>query len=1215
VAIGQTPKTEDLQRGLRFEIHDYTTFKQPEHHNHKNAAAPMSYSALICRTFGFTMRIHLSSLVAAFLLLQLSVPPIWAAQKQLARIELPALQTAKLRAEDAINDKSIGPFRYGVTVDLSDEQTSTLSAAKGNWTHTADGKMQWTGEVYAKAAKSLEVIAHPFRLPDGAELNIYDQSGKHIWGPFDSQENNAAKTFPSPIVAGELIRFEITVPIATQPFVEFDVDQVKQGYRSAFDSQSKLAGGCNVDVICPQGNAYRDEIRSVVAIYLGNSRLCTGTWINNTRQDRAPLLLTADHCRITTANAAQIRVYYNYQSATCRPISAGIIPQVDLTSGAFPTSAGFSLLARSEERADFSLLRLNGTIPAAANVHFMGWDRTDTLPSQAIVIHHPQVVEKRISQSQGSLRVNTQSEPFTGGRILPAGTAIDVPDYSFGTTEEGSSGSALFSASTRRIVGTLSGGSAACLGTSNQGRDLFGRLFTSWTGEGTSSTRLSDHLDPINSNVTTLDAAGSCTPPVASITNAAVVNARDDVNFTVNSTGGVAPFSYSWDVDGDGVDDRTTTTNTLAARYDKRGPVDVRVKITDGAGCSTTVTKAINVLALDVSLTNALPAQQICGNNDAAFDPGERWRIRTEMQNTGANSTAGIAQFSSLGGSSQLAQADAFGYSYSNQTASCRNAYIDLSSVTPLTITAASGSNATDDGQARIGLGTNTFDYYGENVNAIAMSTNGYLVVNPSNSVSGADFRTINCNNQPETDAGRRIRPLHRDLQVTAIRAAAAANCPRAADVGAANQRCLIFDWAGVNFLAPNTFTPSGLFDMQAIVYPDSRQIVFQYRGNLPSNDLDLSVAGLMNTTTPAYNFMCKDQGPGRVAANTSVCFFHPSNQPAGGVALELSQGAPGIGNLATNQTGVANVEMRIPTTAACGSSTSLSFIAAIDDRAASQARNTVNVPIAQNCSVVNNCPLPASIRLKSGGYHNPNKSGNGIISFVAPQPAPALPLFVGNWFTGLPNRQADWYVISGTLIGNNANADILRVTRGDPTNTATQSIIKVGTAQVNLLTTESYALSYQFTSGPNAGQSGAEIIRYLYSGLPTAVPDISGIYYSPSDSGWGMSISSFVFENVPQQLILTYLYDTAGEPRWVIGDLPDSAPNGPVSTYSVHCPGCAWIDFFSTREIVGTQSRSFPNGFGRGRVQTQITLKPPLIGTWNRGPLDFFVLTANPNN
>jgi lysyl endopeptidase len=1133
------------------------------------------------------------------------------------RINLPALQTDKLRAEDLIADRKIGPFRYGVTVPLVTEQKAKVNAATGVWEALGNGEMRWRAEVFAKAAKSLEVIAHPFRLPEGAKLSIFDQTGKLIWGPFDSQENNPAKTFPSPIVAGELMRLEITAPAAMQEFVEFEIAHVKQGYRSINPDLSKRAGGCNVDVICPAGDAYRNEIRSVVAIYLGTTATCTGTLVNNTRQDGAPLLLTADHCGITAANASQVRVYYNYQSPSCRPLSAGTIEPISVTSGGFPTSAGFSLLARSEERADFTLLRLNGSVPATANAYYMGWDRTDSLPATAVVIHHPEVEEKRISQSQGSLSTNTVIESFTdgGGRILPIGTAIVVPDYGFGTTEPGSSGSALFNQNSRRIIGTLSGGSAKCVGTSNQGRDLFGRLFVSWTGDGSSSTRLRDHLDPINTGAQTLDARGSCTAPTATITGASIFSVREDANYTVNASGGTGPYTYTWDVEGDGADDRTTTRNALTVRYDRNGAIDLRVKVTDATGCSVTVQKAVNITAPEIRLNDSLPAQQICGNNDNQFDPGERWRIRTELRNTGAASSSGLASFASLPNSAQLAQADSFGYRYSDQSASCKTNYTDVSSVAALNITAAPGSDPEDDGRAVIDLGANAFEYYGENVTSIAMSTNGYLVINPSNSVTGGDFRTINCGNEPASDGGRRIRPLHRDLLATAIRAASAASCPRPADIGSTNQPCVIFDWSGMRFLAPGTFAQSGQFDMQAIVYPQSKQIVFQYRGNLPSADLDSAVSGLMNTATPAYNYMCKNTGPARVAAGKSVCFFHPSAQPSGGVALEISQGLAPVGNLPNGQSVVAGAEIRIPTTAACGAVSNVTYLGTIDDRSVSVLPGTVSVPIAANCTVVNNCALPGAIRLKLGNYDNPIRNGNGIATFVAPQLPPALPVFVGNWFTARPNRESEWYVISGNLIGNHVRGDLLRVTRGNPSDSATQVISKVGDAQVNLINSESYALTYQFTSGPNAGRSGGEIMKYLFAGLPTPVPDVTGVYYSPSDDGWGQSYSSFRVNGVTQQLILTFLYDAGGEPRWVIGNLPDSDASSEVATYEVACPACAHLDFFPTKQVVGTQTRNFPNGFGRVRIQTQFNLVPPLIGSWNRGPLDFVVLTPDPSN
>ena len=62
-----------------------------------------------------------------------------------------------------------------------------------------------------------------------------------------------------------------------------------------------------------------------------------------------------------------------------------------------------------------------------------------------------------------------------------------------GTTEGGSSGSCLFDNATGRCVGTLHGGYAAC---GNDDPDWYGRLSQHWDGGGTSSTRLSNWLDP-----------------------------------------------------------------------------------------------------------------------------------------------------------------------------------------------------------------------------------------------------------------------------------------------------------------------------------------------------------------------------------------------------------------------------------------------------------------------------------------------------------------------------------------------------------------------------------------------------------------------------------------------------------------------------------------------------------------------------------------------
>lgn len=315
------------------------------------------------------VKIIFTALLGATLSVHAAISPLPAT----ARVELPALDRAKLAIEDGDTDKKIGPFRYGVVVPLSETQSKTLSVDNAQWQILASGEMRWQSEVFAKGATTVDVLLKPFWLPQNAKLTIFDGTGKQIWGPFGHEQNNLANTLPLPMVAGETMRIEVTVPADEQRYVQLAVSLVKQGYRGFEVVNGQLvskAGGCNVDVVCPIGDPYRDQARGVVAITLNDAKTCTGTLVNNTRGDRAALLLTARHCKITTANAGGVTVYYNYQSSTCRPLSTGSISSPQLP-GNYPVQLGAALVATSG-KSDFALLRLNGTVPSAASPYWLG---------------------------------------------------------------------------------------------------------------------------------------------------------------------------------------------------------------------------------------------------------------------------------------------------------------------------------------------------------------------------------------------------------------------------------------------------------------------------------------------------------------------------------------------------------------------------------------------------------------------------------------------------------------------------------------------------------------------------------------------------------------------------------------------------------------------------------------------------------------------------
>ena len=76
-----------------------------------------------------------------------------------------------------------------------------------------------------------------------------------------------------------------------------------------------------------------------------------------------------------------------------------------------------------------------------------------------------------------------------------------------GTTEPGASGSALFDRTSKRIIGQLSKGDAACSGTlSNEGEEDFGKIYWGWDKYGPNPTeQLKPWLDPLNTGALLVD--------------------------------------------------------------------------------------------------------------------------------------------------------------------------------------------------------------------------------------------------------------------------------------------------------------------------------------------------------------------------------------------------------------------------------------------------------------------------------------------------------------------------------------------------------------------------------------------------------------------------------------------------------------------------------------------------------------------------------------
>lgn len=377
------------------------------------------------------------------------------------------LDVQALHDKEAASEKKGEAPRFAVPHKVS---------IKPSWEKSGSGYV-WTHQVTAPNAVSLNFGFSKFHLPEGAELNIYSADRTQFIRTFTSADNNTDKQLWTPIIMSDDVIIEVTSPSEVASHVEIELGQVGQGFRT-FGQTTMKSGSCNIDVACTESTGWEKEVNSVAVISTGGSTFCTGFMVNNTSNDKTPFFMTAHHCRITASTAPSLVTYWNYQTSKCGGARDGKL--TDFTTG--------SQFLASGAKSDFTLVKLNSQPKPEYKVHYAGWDATlEGHNSPAVAIHHPNVDEKSISFENDPAVISSY-----GGDASPGdNTHVKVRDWDKGTTEPGSSGSPLFNMN-HRVVGQLHGGGAAC---GNNQPDYYGRLNTSWKGDGTKTGSLKDHLD------------------------------------------------------------------------------------------------------------------------------------------------------------------------------------------------------------------------------------------------------------------------------------------------------------------------------------------------------------------------------------------------------------------------------------------------------------------------------------------------------------------------------------------------------------------------------------------------------------------------------------------------------------------------------------------------------------------------------------------------
>lgn len=288
----------------------------------------------------------------------------------------------------------------------------------------------------------------------------------------------------SPVTEGDTQTVEFFVPLghdpARMPIAVSRASHLVAGPSTGFAKRMQeigASGSCNVDLACSglaSQAAFRDAAAAVAQMVFtdaGYTSLCTGTLLNDSDSaSQIPYFFSANHCfenasapyktpaqMQTVANS--LTTLWGFEASAC----ASRTPRSDWTQ-----RSGGATFLYNDVTADAMLLRLNDTPPAGA--YFSGWDPNPVAPGSGVIaIHHPEGDLKKVSE--GLAQRFSTSPGVAGG----SASFIEV-QWSRGTTERGSSGSGLWTASGSQYVfrGSLWGGTAFC--TNPSGTDFYSRL-------------------------------------------------------------------------------------------------------------------------------------------------------------------------------------------------------------------------------------------------------------------------------------------------------------------------------------------------------------------------------------------------------------------------------------------------------------------------------------------------------------------------------------------------------------------------------------------------------------------------------------------------------------------------------------------------------------------------------------------------------------------
>ena len=404
-----------------------------------------------------------------------------------ARVSLGELSMAKVAVSAPGTPRLVGQAR-----DVQATKSAAAMQSLWQWKNTAVGGKVAAISFNAEGAYGLRLGVLVKQLPGSAMVRVYTQSapdkvfqisGQAILQLIELNQaagdhSNAASTWWTPDTGEGEATLEIELPpgVPTSA-LHISVPQLSHIFENlSLPTEEDLAASqrfdikdigdselCNLDSTCySNGSSERNAVARMVYIKGAGAYLCTGTLLNDANSSGTPYFLSANHCISEQTVASTLQTNWFFRSSSCN-------------SGTLQSSStrrvGGARLLYASASTDMALLQLNDTPPAGAL--FAGWDAS-TIPvgTSVIGLHHPR--GDLLKLSLGTVAGQSSCSTISSTQFSCVGSTGNFYSVAFsqGTTEGGSSGSAIFRGG--KVIGTLYGGSHTC--SNRSGSNYYGRF-------------------------------------------------------------------------------------------------------------------------------------------------------------------------------------------------------------------------------------------------------------------------------------------------------------------------------------------------------------------------------------------------------------------------------------------------------------------------------------------------------------------------------------------------------------------------------------------------------------------------------------------------------------------------------------------------------------------------------------------------------------------